>query len=121
MFDAHKDVVLVSTMEDDTGFIHLNNGADFQKCKRRIIFMIEIFDFQHALYEEAPRVPIVNSTEEKEKYDQSAIEWDKSNRVSVLMIKHTISSEIKNAIPDSVYAKEYLASVEEYFKDVLPI
>ena len=63
----------------------------------------------------------LNYAEEKEKYDQSAVEWEKSNCVSLLMIKHTISSEIKNAIPDSVYAKEYFASIEEYFKDVLPI
>ena len=63
----------------------------------------------------------LNYAEEKENYDQSAVEWEKSNCVSLLMIKHTISSKIKNAIPDSVYAKEYLASIEEYFKDVLPI
>ena len=73
IIDAHKDVVLVSAMEDDTGFIHLNTGADLQKWKERTLFLIYIFDLHIALYEEAPRVPIVNSAEEKEKYDQSAV------------------------------------------------
>ena len=35
-------------------------------------------------------------------------------------IKHTISSELKNAIPDSIYAKEYLASIEVYVLRIQP-
>src|SRR5664279_5641568 len=110
LIDAHNDVALVPAMDHATGFIYLNTGADFQKWKERTLFMIEIFDLHHALYEEAPIVPIVNSAEEKEKYDKKSVEWEKSNHISLLMMKHTISAEIKNAIPDSVYAKYNLAS-----------
>ena len=96
IIDAHKDVVLIIAMDHKTGFIHLNTGADLQKWKERTLFPIYIVDLHIALYEEAPRVPIVNSAEEKEKYDQKVVEWNKSNNVSLLMMKHTISSEIKN-------------------------
>ena len=116
-----KNIIIVSAMEHKAEFIYLNTRDDLQQWKERTLFIIEILDFHHALYEEAPSVPIMNSSKEKEKYDQKAMEWEKSNHISLLMIKHTISSEIKNAIPDSVYAKEYLASIEEYFKDVLPV
>ena len=63
----------------------------------------------------------MNSSEEKENNDLKAAKWEKLNHVSLLMMKHTISPEIKSAIPDSMYAKEYLASVEKYFRDELPV
>jgi hypothetical protein len=71
------------------------------------LFMIEVFNFHCALYEEAPKVPIEDSAEEKEIYDLKANEWERSisNNVSLLIMKHTMSSDIRNAIPDSVYAK----------------
>ena len=83
--------------------------------------MLEIMDLHIALFEEAPRVPIENSVEEKEKYELKAAEWEKSNNVSLIILKHVTSSEIKNKIPDSVYVKEYLSSIEKYFTDVLPV
>jgi hypothetical protein len=51
-------------------------------------------------------------------YDLKVNEWERSNNVWLLIMKNTISSNIRNAIPDSVYAKEYLASIEEHFKYV---
>jgi hypothetical protein len=56
--------------------------------------------------------------EAKEMYDLKVNEWERSNNVSLLIMKNTISSNKRNAIPDSVYTKEYLASIEEHFKDV---
>jgi hypothetical protein len=80
--------------------------------------MIEVFDFHCALYGEAPKVPFEDPVEAKEMYDLKVNEWERSNNVSLLIMKNTISSNIRNAIPNSVYAKEYLASIEEHFKDV---
>jgi hypothetical protein len=64
--------------------------------------MIEILDYHHALYEEAPKVPTGDYVEAKEKYNLKENEWERSNHVSLLIMKHTISSDIKNAIPDSM-------------------
>jgi hypothetical protein len=108
-------------MDDKFEFINLDDGTYFIKWKERTLFLIKIHDFHHALYKETPRVPAENYAEEKEKYDLKAKEWKRSNNCSLLIMKHTISSNIKNAIPDSGYAKEYLASIEKHFKDVLPI
>ena len=65
--DAHKNAILVSAMDHKMEFIYLNDGADFLKWKERNLFIIEILDLHHALYEEALRVPIENSVEKKEK------------------------------------------------------
>ena len=43
--------------------------------------MMEIFDLHRALYEEAPRVSIVNSVEWEEYYDLKAMKWEMSNLI----------------------------------------
>ena len=61
------------------------------------------------------------SAEEKEKYDQKGKEWERSNGLSLLIMKHTISSDVMKAIPDSVNTKEYLAFIEKHFQDLYPL
>jgi hypothetical protein len=68
--------------------------------------MIDVFDFHCALYREAPKVPIEDSVKAKEMCDLKVNEWERSNNVSLLIMKNTISSDIRNAIPDSVNTKE---------------
>ena len=116
-----KMLSLFSAMDHRVGFINLNIGDDFKKWKERTLFMLKIMDLHTAVYEEAPRVSIENFVEEKEKYELKAVEWQKSKNVSLIILKHTTSSEIKNKIPESVYVKEYLSSIEKYFTDVLPV
>ena len=55
------------------------------------------------------------------KYNLKSMKWERSDSCSLLIIKHTISSEVKNAIPDPEYAKELLTSMEDHFKYVLTI
>jgi hypothetical protein len=45
-----------------------------------------------------------------------AKEWVRSNRFSLLVLKYTISNDIKNTIIGSIYAMEYLASIEKHLK-----
>ena len=63
----------------------------------------------------------MNLTEEKGKYYIKSMMWEKSNKFLLFIMKHTISFEIKNAIPDSLHANEYLVYVEEYFQDISPV
>jgi hypothetical protein len=44
----------------------------------------------------------------------------RSLTVYLILMKNTLWPEITNAIPDTAYAKEYLASMEEHFKNNLP-
>jgi hypothetical protein len=99
-------------------FINLDNGIDLLKRKEKTLLMIEILDNHYALYEEDQKLHGEDYIEAKEKYNLKANEWEISNHGSLLIMKHTISSNIRNAIINSVYAKEYLDSIEEHFKDV---
>ena len=106
-----------SAMDHKFEFINLDNGVGFLKWKEHILLNIEILDLHRALYEEVPKVPFDDSPEEMEKYDHKTKEWERSNRFSRFIMKYTMSTDIKNAIPDSVDAKEYLASIEKHFKN----
>uniref|UniRef100_A0A453FG57 UBN2_2 domain-containing protein n=1 Tax=Aegilops tauschii subsp. strangulata TaxID=200361 RepID=A0A453FG57_AEGTS len=49
-------------------------------------------------------------------YEANKEKWERSNRLSLMIMKSTITLRIRGAIPDSECAKTYLASVEEQFK-----
>src|SRR4051812_21174733 len=72
-----------------------------------------------ALREDAPTAPLASALDvasKKKEYDAKAEKWGHSNRLALMIIKHSISVGIRGAIPDSEDAKTYLASVEEQFK-----
>ena len=72
-----------------------------------------VMDLDHALRTDPPAALTANSTaDQKRAYEQ----WERSNRMSLMIIKNSISVAIRGAIPDSENAKEYLSSVEEQFK-----
>ncbi|GKG21979.1 hypothetical protein Tco_0384574, partial [Tanacetum coccineum] len=56
--------------------------------------------------------PFWNLVATKRAYEQ----WERSNRISLMIINNSISVAIRGAIPDSENANGYLSSVEEQFK-----
>ena len=61
-----------------------------------------------------PPAPLTatSSIEQKAIYEK----WERSNCMSLMIMKNSITTAIRGAIPDSENAKKYLASVEEQFK-----
>ncbi|KAK2975793.1 hypothetical protein RJ640_022318 [Escallonia rubra] len=53
-----------------------------------------------------------SSTEQKAAYEK----WERSNRISLMIMKGSITTAIPRAIPDSDNAKMYLAHIEEQFQ-----
>ncbi|XP_068304234.1 uncharacterized protein [Pyrus communis] len=49
----------------------------------------------------------------KAKYEK----WQKANRIALLVIKKSMSDTVKGGIPKSENAKEFLASIDEKFKE----
>nr|GEY24825.1 UBN2_2 domain-containing protein [Tanacetum cinerariifolium] len=67
-------------------------------------------DLDHALRIDPPTVFTAESTaDQKRAYEQ----WERSNRMSLMIIKNSISVASRGVIPDFENAKEYLSSVEE--------
>ena len=69
-------------------------------------------DLDYSLRELTPTKPTYESTnEQKALYEK----WERSNRMSLMIMKCSITPAICGAIPDSDNAMNYIKSVEEQF------
>ncbi|GAV67298.1 UBN2_2 domain-containing protein, partial [Cephalotus follicularis] len=89
------------------------NGTNFLTWKEQIGIVLGVMDLDHALRIDTPAAITAQSTiEQRAAYEK----WERSNRMSLMIMKSSISVAIRGAIPYSNDAKTYLASVEEQFK-----
>ncbi|KAK1415826.1 hypothetical protein QVD17_31614 [Tagetes erecta] len=88
-------------------------GANFASWRDNLKLTLGMLDLDYALRYDSPNALNEKSTtEEKEIFNK----WERSNRMSLMVIKNSISPIIRGAIPDSKNAKTYLESVEAQFK-----
>lgn len=88
------------------------SGANFKKWKEQIGIVLGCMDLDYALREPTPTKPTSESTnEQKALYEK----WERSNRMSLMIMKGSITPAIRGAIPDSDNAMTYIKSVEEQF------
>ncbi|XP_059670879.1 uncharacterized protein LOC132316416 [Cornus florida] len=88
------------------------SGTNFKKWKEHIGIVLCCMDLDYALREPAPIKPTVESTiEQKALYEK----WERSNRMSLMIMKSSIMPAIRGAIYDSDNAMSYMKSVEEQF------
>ncbi|KAK2996943.1 hypothetical protein RJ639_026301 [Escallonia herrerae] len=89
------------------------SGTNFRKWKEQISIILEVMDLDYALRVDAPAaLTAESSTEQKAAYEK----WERSNRISLMIMKGSITTAIRGAIPDSDNAKLYLAHIEEQFQ-----
>ncbi|GAV69902.1 hypothetical protein CFOL_v3_13402, partial [Cephalotus follicularis] len=88
------------------------NSSNYNKWKERIGITFGCMDLDYALIHEAPSLPSGDSTEaQKAFYDK----WERSNRMSLMIIKNSITNDIRGAIPNSDNAQNYMEVVAEQF------
>ncbi|KAH7857196.1 hypothetical protein Vadar_010122 [Vaccinium darrowii] len=69
-------------------------------------------DLDYALRVDEPAKLTDNSTaEEKSIYEK----WERSNRMSLMIIKHSISDTIRGAMPEEENAKKFLSQIADRF------
>ncbi|GAV91546.1 hypothetical protein CFOL_v3_34940, partial [Cephalotus follicularis] len=87
--------------------------TNFLTWKEQIGIVLGVMDLDHALRTDTPTaITAQSTTEQKASYEK----WELSNRMSLMIMKSSISVAIRGAIPNSNNAKTYLSSVEEQFK-----
>ncbi|KAG6487836.1 hypothetical protein ZIOFF_056572 [Zingiber officinale] len=70
-------------------------------------------DLDYALWVDKPTPLSDTSTpDEKSAYEK----WERSNRLSLMIMKGSISSDIRGGMPDFENAKDFLDSIEEQFQ-----
>ncbi|KAF7820770.1 Retrovirus-related Pol polyprotein from transposon TNT 1-94 [Senna tora] len=69
-------------------------------------------DLDYALCQEEPLVPMATSTPlEIPLYER----WERSNRISLMLIKSSIRASIRGCIPDKEKVKDYIQAIDEQF------
>ncbi|CAA7032694.1 unnamed protein product [Microthlaspi erraticum] len=90
--------------------IPMLNGSNFSEWKEHLLLVLALMDLDISLREERP---------DASKHIDEAKHWDRSNRMSILIMRFRIPERFRGIIPEDVTtAKECLAAVEKcYMKD----
>ena len=81
------------------------NDTNFKKWKEHIIIVLGCMDLDYALRVDRPLDLTSASTAEQ----RSTMEkWQRSNRMSLMIMKHSIPETISGAIPEETQAKAFL-------------
>ncbi|XP_076925024.1 uncharacterized protein LOC143587684 [Bidens hawaiensis] len=88
-------------------------GDNFGAWKDSLMLNLVFLDFNFALTSKEPAEVTDESTSAQHLLFEK---WKSCSRVSLMLMKNSISIAIRGAIPDSENAKTYLAYVEEQFK-----
>ncbi|XP_077242709.1 uncharacterized protein LOC143883248 [Tasmannia lanceolata] len=92
--------------------------TNYEKWKEHLYIALGCMELDCALLIDEPPKDSTTSTPEAKAL---RAKWERSNRMSLMIMKSTISTSIRGAIPDTkdkkeLTAKEYLVSIEEQFK-----
>ena len=92
--------------------IPMLNGTNFKKWKDDIVIVLGCMDLDYALREDRPTDLTSASTAEQ----RAAMEkWKRSNRMSLMIMKHSIPKAIRGAIPEKTRAKTFLDQIANQF------
>ncbi|KAD2804767.1 hypothetical protein E3N88_38144 [Mikania micrantha] len=105
-----------STLRAGSGYLHgiepLNENS-FSTWLEQVKLTLRFMNLDYSLRHDAlPPLDTDFMVEQKKIHDQ----WERSNRMSLIVIKNSISPTIRGSIPNSENAKVYLDLVEEQFK-----
>ena len=102
----------ISSISVNVNNIPVLNGTNFKKWKEHVIIVLGCMDLDYALRED--RLPNLTNTSTVE---QRAVmeKWEQSNRMSLMIIKHSIPEAIRGAIPEETRAKIFLDQIANRF------
>lgn len=89
------------------------NGGNYKKWRQDVEIMLGLMDHDLALRENAPSALTSASTaEDRVKHEK----WHKANRMSLMVMKKTMSETVREGIPACDKAKDFLDDVGAKFK-----
>ncbi|XP_009778094.1 uncharacterized protein [Nicotiana sylvestris] len=86
------------------------SGDNYAEWKEKVLLTLGCSDLDLALRMETPPIPTKSSTPEaKANYER----WERSNRLSLILIKSHISQSIRGSIPNNDKVKSYMKTTDE--------
>ncbi|XP_015931468.1 uncharacterized protein LOC107457801 [Arachis duranensis] len=89
--------------------IPMLNGSNFKVWKDTVEIVLDCMDLDIALREEKPTSTPKNLNEVKIE------KWERSNRMSIMIMKRSISEVFRGSITENKDAKQFLKDVEKFF------
>ena len=114
MYDIY--VVLftaVATVSANLNSVPVLNGSNFKDWKENILIVLGCMDLDLSLRMDKPAsLTDASSLDDKRNYEK----WDRSNRLSLMIIKRGIPEAFRGAVSDEITdAKVFLAEIEKRF------
>ena len=104
--------VNASSISSNLNSIPVLNGSNFLKWKEHVNIVLGCMDLDFALRVDEPPKPTEFSTaDQKTNYEK----WERSNRMSLMITKHSISDSIRGAMPEEDNAKKFLSQIADRF------
>jgi hypothetical protein len=98
-------------------------GTIFAKWKSDLNLILAIMDRDHSFREDKPTEPVAEGDNDstlatrKDEYEKAKAQWERSDRVALMSIDHTINPTIRRALPKTPSsAKEFMTKIEKHFK-----
>ncbi|KAM7484845.1 hypothetical protein LguiA_000854 [Lonicera macranthoides] len=90
------------------------NGSNFKRWNQDLEIALGLMDLDLALREDEPPAITAESTiEQKQKKEK----WDKANRMSILIMKRTMTDTVRGGVASNDNAKAFLEGIGAKFKE----
>jgi len=106
-------ICFITALPMQIGSLIKLNGTNYEHWVASIKLFLEISYVDAALTEDEPPIPTdTSSAEEKMKYDK----WTHSNKICLMIMKHSMEKTVKDNIPEATNAKKFLVDIGNKFK-----
>ncbi|CAA2986924.1 transposon, unclassified [Olea europaea subsp. europaea] len=92
--------------------IPMLNGTNFETWKENISFVLGCMDLDLSLRKEQP-APLIAESSSNDKSEHER--WERSNRLSLMIMKRSIPEALRGAMSDENSAKKFLEEIEKRF------
>ncbi|RVW21782.1 Retrovirus-related Pol polyprotein from transposon TNT 1-94 [Vitis vinifera] len=100
-------------VNNNNATIEILSGSNYKRWRSDIEFVLGMMDLDMALREDEPPKPTNESTEAMRAH---YAKWERSNHLSLISIKRSITEHLLRGIPESNNAKEFLVVVANRYQ-----
>ncbi|CAL2225434.1 unnamed protein product [Prunus armeniaca] len=88
-------------------------GSNYKKWREDLEIALGLLHYEMVLTEEAPATPAADaSVETRTKFAK----WTKANKMAILIMRRSISEEVKGSITESENAQAFIEAIAENFQ-----
>ena len=104
--------VSAANFSANLSIIPVLTGTNFKSWKENVMIVLGCMDLDLALRkDQPPALTEESSTEDKRNFEL----WEKSNRMSVMIMKRSIPEVMRGSLPNEKNAKDFLAALEKLY------